>query len=147
MVTLKNSDLAVKINELGAEVKSIYGFDTEYIWEGKKEIWGNSCPLLFPICGGLKEDKYTVYGKEYSLPKHGYARNTMFRVESATDTTAVFLHTSNDETKKCFPFDYELRVCYTLSGTSLKIEYRVDNKSDKTMYFYGANTFFICEYL
>ena len=54
MVTLKNSDLAVKINELGAEVKSIYGFDTEYIWEGKKEIWGNSCPLLFPICGGLK---------------------------------------------------------------------------------------------
>ena len=135
MVTLKNSDLAVKINELGAEVKSIYGFDTEYIWEGKKEIWGNSCPLLFPICGGLKEDKYTVYGEEYSLPKHGYARNTMFRVESATDTTAVFLHTSNDETKKCFPFDYELRVCYTLSGTSLKIEYRVDNKSDKTMYF------------
>ena len=63
MVTLKNSDLAVKINELGAEVKSIYGFDTEYIWEGKKEIWGNSCPLLFPICGGLKEDKYTVYGE------------------------------------------------------------------------------------
>ena len=59
----------------------------------------------------------------------------MFQVESATDTTAVFLHTSNDETKKCFPFDYELRVCYTLSGTSLKIEYRVDNKSDKTMYF------------
>lgn len=135
MVTLKNSNLEVKINELGAEVKSIYGFDTEYIWEGKREIWGNSCPLLFPICGGLKEDKYTVYGEEYSLPKHGYARNTMFRVESATDTTAVFLHTSNDETKKCFPFDYELRVCYTLSGTSLKIEYRVDNKSDKTMYF------------
>ena len=70
MVTLKNSNLEVKINELGAEVKSIYGFDTEYIWEGKKEIWGNSCPLLFPICGGLKEDKYTVYGEEYSLSKH-----------------------------------------------------------------------------
>ena len=40
MVTLKNSDLAVKINELGAEVKSIYGFDTEYIWEGEKRNMG-----------------------------------------------------------------------------------------------------------
>lgn len=135
MVTLKNNELEVKINELGAEIKSIFGFGTEYIWEGKKEFWGNSCPLLFPICGGLKDDKYTVCGEEYSLPKHGYARNVMFDVESATDTTAVFLHISNDETKKCFPFDYELRVFYTLDGSSLKIEYKVDNKSDKTMYF------------
>ena len=34
-----------------------------------------------------------------------------------------------------FPFDYELRVIYTLDANSLKIEYDVKNLSGKTMYF------------
>ena len=58
MVTLKNSDLTVKINELGAELRSIVCADTEYMWEGKPEIWSGTAPIMFPICGGLKEDKY-----------------------------------------------------------------------------------------
>lgn len=135
MIILKNDKLTVSIAELGAEIKSIIYDGTEYIWEGKKEIWDNSCPLLFPICGGLKDDKYTLDGKEYSLPKHGYARNTMFSVESSNDTKAVFLHKANLETKACFPFEYELRVIYTLTDASVKVEYKVDNLDDKTMYF------------
>lgn len=135
MVTLKNNTLTVKINELGAEIKSVYAFDREYIWEGKAEVWGDSSPLLFPICGGLKENKYTFNGKEYSLPKHGYARRTVFKIESLTDTQAVFLHTSDPETLKCFPFEYELRVIYTLNGSSVEVKYLVDNKNDYAMYF------------
>jgi len=47
----------------------------------------------------------------------------------------VFLHKSDDETKEMFPFDYELRVIYTLSEKTLKIDYSVINKSNNTMYF------------
>lgn len=135
MIILKNDKLAVSVSELGAEIKSISYNGEEYIWEGKKEIWGSSCPLLFPICGGLKDDKYILDGKEYFLPKHGYARNKMFDVESSDDTKAVFLHKSDQETKACFPFEYELRVIYTLTDASVKVEYKVDNLDDKTMYF------------
>lgn len=135
MITLKNDKITLKINELGAEIKSFYAFDREYIWEGRKEVWENSAPLLFPICGGLKEDKYVFEGKEYTLPKHGYTRNTLFEAEKVSDTEAVFLHKSNEETKKAFPFDYELRVIYTLNDLSVNVKYSVLNKSDKTMYF------------
>lgn len=135
MITLKNDKITVKINELGAELKSLFAGGREYIWCGKDEVWAESSPLLFPICGGLKDDKYTFNGKEYIMPKHGYGRKTMFEVESATDTEAVFLHKSNDETKKCFPFDYELRIIYSIDGYALKTEYKVDNKSGETMYF------------
>ncbi len=135
MVTLKNDKITLKINELGAEMKSLVANEKEYLWDGKPEVWPNSCPLMFPVCGGLKEDKYILDGKEYPMQKHGYGRFTPFEVESATDTTAVFLHKSNEETKKCFPFDYELRLIYTLDDASVKLEYKVDNKSDKTMYF------------
>ena len=135
MITIKNEYITASINEIGAELKSLVCNNTEYIWEGKTEIWAGSCPLLFPICGGLKEDKYILNGKEYTLQKHGYARFKTFEIESKTDTTAVFLHKSDDETKKQFPFEYELRVIYTLTENTLKIDYSVKNLTDGTMYF------------
>ncbi len=135
MITLKNDKVTVKINELGAELKSMISGDKEYIWQADKEIWGSSCPLLFPICGGLKDDKYIFNNREYTLPKHGYARNTMFKVEYSDSQRAVFLHSSDSETKKSFPFDYELRVIYTLNASALTIAYKVDNLSDGSMYF------------
>ena len=115
MITLKNEFLTASFNEVGAELKSLVFGGKEYIWEGRSEIWAGSCPILFPICGGLKDDKYTFNGKEYTLQKHGYARFKTFEIENKTDTSVVFLHKSDDETKKSFPFDYELRVIYTLN--------------------------------
>ena len=135
MVTLKNSELTVKVNEMGAELRSIVYNDTEYMWEGKPEIWSGTAPIMFPICGGLKEDKYLLSGKEYTLTKHGFAKLSLFEVESATDDCAVFLLRSSDETKSSYPFDFEFRVIYTLNGKSLKVDYKVDNKSADTMYF------------
>lgn len=135
MITLKNDKITVQISELGAEIKSLVYNGAQYIWEGRAEVWAGSGPIMFPICGGLKEDKYTFEGKEYSLGKHGYIRFKTFEVESLTDTSVLFLHKSDEETKACFPFDYELRILYTLSGMSLKAEFSVLNKSAKTMYF------------
>ena len=135
MITIKNEFLTASFNQVGAELKSLVYNDTEYIWEGKSEIWAGSCPLLFPICSGLKDDKYILNGKEYTLQKHGFARFKTFEIESQTDSSVVFLHKSDEETKQCFPFDYELRVIYTLSGKTLKIDYSVKNLTDDTMYF------------
>lgn len=135
MITLKNEKLTIKINEKGAEIKSAVCGGIEYIWEGKEEVWGESCPLLFPICGGLKEDKYTFCGKEYTLNKHGFAKKSVFEVESKSESRAVFLLKSSSETLKVYPFDFELRVIYTISGAAINVEYRVLNKTNGKMYF------------
>jgi len=135
MVELKNSILTVKISEKGAEIKSVVKDDVERMWQGGPETWNGSAPLLFPICGGLKDGKFIHKGKEYFLRKHGFMMGAMFEVESATDTKAVFFIKSNEETLKSYPFEFELRVIFTLDGASLKIEYKVDNISDETMYF------------
>lgn len=135
MVVLQNDLIRAEINERGAELKSLTCNGTEYIWQSHAEVWPASCPLLFPICGGLKDDKYRLNGKEYTLAKHGYARFKTFTVESQSDDSAVFLSTEDEETLTMFPFRYELRVEYRLSGSSLEIAYRVNNNSDETMYF------------
>ena len=135
MITLKNEFLTASFNEVGAELKSLVFGGKEYIWEGRSEVWPGSCPLLFPICGGLKDDKYTFNGKEYTLRKHGYARFATFEIENKTDRSVIFLHKSDNETKKSFPFDYELRVIYTLTDKTLRVDYSVKNLTDGTMYF------------
>lgn len=136
MITLNNGTLTVKINEIGAEIKSVVkNGGMELMWPGKIEVWNNTAPIMFPICGGLKDDKYILDGKEYTLPKHGFVRNALFTVESTTDTQAVFLFTENEKTFEGYPFKFELRVIYTLQGESIKIEYKVNNTNDKAMYF------------
>ncbi len=135
MITLKNESVTVSVCERGAELKSFTHHGTEYIWQGYADVWGASCPLMFPVCGGLKDGKYRFEGKEYSMGKHGYGRTKTFSVESADAASAVFLLTEDEESLALYPFRYELRVKYTLEGTCLRITYDVKNTSAGTMYF------------
>ena len=145
MITIKNDYLTAKINEVGAELKSLVCNDTQYIWTGDERFWAGSAPLLFPICSGLKDDEYYLDGKKYTLQKHGYARFCKFEVENQVEDSVTFLLCSNEESLKQFPFRYELRVTYTLENKSLKVKYDVKNLSDDTMYFsIGAHEGYYC---
>ena len=102
MVVLKNEKAVLKINERGAEMKSFTVDSVEYLWVGDPNFWAASAPHLFPIAGGLKDDKYILDGKEYILPKHGFAKGMDFAVESVSDTRAIFLLTASRMFSKSF---------------------------------------------
>lgn len=135
MITLKNEFLCAKISEVGAELKSLVADGDERIWQGIPEVWKSSCPLLFPICGGLKNDRYSYKGKEYTLEKHGFARFERFEVRNLTETAVDFVLTPTPATREKYPFDYVLTVGYRLDGRSLEIHYTVENRTDGEMYF------------
>lgn len=135
MITLKNEFLCAKISEVGAELKSLVADGDERIWQGIPEVWKSSCPLLFPICGGLKNDRYSYKGKEYTLEKHGFARFERFEVRNLTETAVDFVLTPTPATREKYPFDYVLTVGYRLTGRSLEIHYTVENRTDGEMYF------------
>lgn len=135
MVTIENEELKVSINPIGAELTSICCGSQEYLWQADEEVWAGRAPVVFPICGGLKEDKFRLNGREYTLLKHGFARKMPFTVESQTADSATFLLCSDSQTKKSYPFDFELRISYTLCGGSVKVGYDVTNMSDEKMYF------------
>jgi len=144
-VAISNSDISVTISTFGAEIKSVIKNGKEMIWDGNPEFWSGQAPLLFPICGGLKDDKFIFEGKEYTLQKHGYARKCEFELESVEKEKAVFLLCSDEESLKQYPFEYELRIIYTLDGSKLNVEYNVKNISDKNMYFsIGAHEAYAC---
>jgi galactose mutarotase-like enzyme len=135
MITLKNDQMQVGISTYGAELKSIVCNGVEYMWNSDPSVWDRCAPMCFPICSNLKNNKFTFEGKEYTLEKHGYANSADFEVEKFDDASVTLLHRSNDETLKKYPFEYELRVIYTLSEKSLKVDYAVTNTGKTTMYY------------
>ncbi len=145
-IILKNDLLTVAISITGAEIQSVQSSKgTEFIWYGDEKVWAGRTPLLFPICGGLKDDKYVFKGSEYALKKHGYARFSEFAVESQTETQVVLTHCSSAQTRKQYPFDYKLSVIYRLTENSVEVIYRVENSGDKTLYFsIGAHEGYLC---
>ena len=145
MVTIKNDYLTASFHEVGAELKSLVFNDREYIWPGDPDIWKFSAPIMFPVCGGLVDNEYLLNGNKYSMPKHGFARTSTFVVEQVTDDRVTFLLTANEETRKCYPFEFEFRVTYQLAEKSLKVCYDVKNLSDDTMYFsFGGHEGYYC---
>lgn len=135
MVTLNNGILKVLIDEMGAQIRSVVKEEKEYMWQADPQIWKSTAPLMFPICGGLKDDRFIYSGKEYILPKHGFARNMLFTVEKADSTYAVFCLKANEDSRKMYPFEFELRLIYSVEGDALTVKYEVKNAGENVMYF------------
>jgi len=145
--TIKNEFLTVKIKHFGAELSSVVNASgKEYMWGADESVWGFSSPILFPICGACKDGKYMYKGKEYSINKHGFARNKMFECVLAEESKAVFRICQDEETRAAYPFDYEFDVIFELDGNSIKIAYKTVNKSDIEPLFYsvGAHEAYAC---
>ena len=137
MITLKNRFLTVEIATKGAELQSVRDADgAERLWQGDAKYWTGRAPIMFPVCGGLKDDLYRLDGQEYTMPKHGYVRQLEWEVESAEAEKAVFLM---KEKHDGFPFDYELRMCYELADNSIRISASVKNLDSRT-FVYGIGS-------
>lgn len=134
-ITIYNHQIKATINTLGAELIQLEKENHNYIWTIDETYWNKTSPILFPIVGRLKNDTYTIEGKTYELPRHGFARNFEFELEHQTENTVVLLFTENQETLKHYPFQFELRLKYELIENSLKINYYILNKSQEIMPF------------
>lgn len=134
--TISNSNLTAQINSLGAELFSLKNSENkEYIWEGNPAFWGKHSPILFPIVGTLKNNSYHYNGIEYNLSRHGFAREMEFELIEKTENSVTFSLISSEETRKVYPFDFELQIIYSLDKSSLNIEYKVINKGKSQMPF------------
>lgn len=134
--TISNSNLTAQINHFGAELFSLKNRENrEYIWEGNPVFWGKHSPLLFPIVGTLKNNSYFYNGIEYHLPRHGFARDMEFKLIEKSENSATFSLISTEESRKVYPFDFELQVIYTLDGNKLIIAYNIINNNNCVMPF------------
>lgn len=147
VIQLKNDDFTVTFKELGGEITSIKDSNgLEYLWQGDKQFWGGQSPVLFPICGSVKDDT-TIYpdGTVGKLPRHGLVRKNIFKLEEIDETLLAFSYDWNEDTIINFPYKFELRILYKLTGKSLSVTYQVSNQSNVEMpYCIGGHPGFNC---
>ena len=136
IITISNGTLEAKFTTLGAELISLKHNGVERIWQGDVNIWNGHAPVLFPVCGGVKDDIIIVNGKKHDFKtKHGFVRNMEFTPVSVEKTSCAFVIKDNEETLKEYPFNFTFRILYKLSGDTLAVYYFIENESDKDMYF------------
>lgn len=148
MITVENEFVKIAVNPIGAELSSLYNkqANTELLWQGDAKYWAGQAPILFPIVGTLKDNKFTYEGNDYEMPRHGLVRKKdQWQLEKVSDHCIKGTFTSSETTKKAYPFDFVLEIFYTLSETQLEIKHQVQNTGDSKMPFsIGAHPAFNC---
>ena len=128
LVKLKSDHLGLEIAPLGAEMQRLTDRDgRDLIWNGDAAYWTGRAPLLFPIVGRLPGDQLVHEGVAYPMSQHGFARRRVFTLEEATSSSARFALHADEETRKQYPFEFVLKVTYTLVDATLTIEATVSN--------------------
>ncbi|MCH5348567.1 MAG: aldose 1-epimerase family protein [Oscillospiraceae bacterium] len=136
-VTISSKNVKAVIDSFGAELHSLKNSSgTEYLWQADPKIWKRHAPILFPFICNTTSKKYTCGGKEYSLANHGFARDSEFELLYSLENEAGFVLRSSEETKKLYPFDFELYVKYAAVENMIGVNYIVKNIGDKDIYFF-----------
>lgn len=146
MEYLSNGILEIEIAPQGAELQSIkrVAAPTEYLWQGDPAFWSRKAPVLFPIVGKVWNTTFLMDGQPYQMSQHGFARDLLFEKIIDEDRHLAFLLRSNDETLTRWPFQFELRIDYTLLRNVLTVGWQVTNLDSRTMPFQiGAHPGFL----
>lgn len=137
MNKLENTNLIIETKNNGAELTRIYSkvLNKEFLWNGNNKYWGRQSPILFPIVGRLKDNETIINNNLYNMTQHGFARDMNFDLIEETQTCLTYKLSSNNETKKYYPYDFDLFVKYILNKSKIEICWKVLNKSFEDMFF------------
>jgi galactose mutarotase-like enzyme len=137
MIGIENDWLKVEISNNGAEVRKVKhkknGLD--YMWTGDPAYWGRVSPVLFPIVGRLKEDRYQLEGKTYEMSQHGFLRDVEFDVAVQNSTEVSFCFRSGNSYLHIYPYEFKAIIRYTLMEDKLIVGCEIENETKEEMYF------------
>ncbi|HRC44906.1 MAG TPA: hypothetical protein PLT27_12710 [Nitrospira sp.] len=122
---------------------------------GASEGWRGKAPLLWPATGatiapgerqsGQRSGRYSVEGKDYQMPFHGFAQNMPWKADivkaDAREARAMLSLAATDETRKAYPFDWRLSVEYRLREGRLFLVYNAgaSEQNKANMFFSIGN--------
>ena len=121
--SVENEFLKLTVDDAGGSMHSLIYKPTgeERLWQGG-EAWKSRDVVIFPIIGHA--GPFEVCGKSYQLKSHGLARYAVLAAEVKSDEITLSF-TSDEESKKSYPFDFYFSINYKLIKNSVKITYFV----------------------
>lgn len=135
-ITITSGDIFARIDPQGAELQSLRdALGREYLWQGDPAWWTGRAPVLFPVVGALDKGRYRLGAAEYAMPKHGFARASLFEVIEQSRSRAVFRLAESRATREVYPFAFTLDMAFTVDGMALTMSAIVTNRDTREMPF------------
>lgn len=69
------------------------------------------------------------------MTQHGFARDMNFNLVDTADNSISYKLTSNEDTKKYYPYSFELIITYKLINNNVNIYWEVKNTDSNDIYF------------
>ena len=135
IISISNGSLTASIDTMGAQLMSLLKGESEYLWQGDSNWWPRRAPILFPIVGVLKDSKAESAEGTISLARHGLARLNQFEVVEQSTSSVTLQLKSTEETRESYPYDFELRLIFSLDGDTLTQTYEVTNTGNVVLPF------------
>ena len=117
----------------------------------RSTYWSGQAPVLFPICGSLRDDT-ALYshadGTETkgNIPRHGLVRKNEFDLVEQTENSVTFAIEDDENIYQNYPYHFRLEITYLVTGKTVRTQYKVLNKeTNKVMpFFIGGHPGFNC---
>lgn len=136
LVRIVSGEWSALIHPLGAELRSLRdGAGREYMTDADPAYWTGHAPLLFPIVGALSGNVFRHEGREYALPRHGFARRNLFAIVQQSEDAVTFALEDSAATREVYPFAFRLEMAFYLAGGTLHMAATVHNRGDGVMPF------------
>lgn len=135
IISISSNSLTASIDTMGAQLMSLRKGESEYLWQGDSNWWPRRAPILFPIVGVLKDSKAESAEGAISLARHGLARLNQFEVVEQSPSSVTLQLKSTEETRKAYPYDFELKLIFSLSNNTLTQTYEVTNPANVVLPF------------
>ncbi len=121
---------AADIAAEGAELKALRWKDIDLLWSGDPAWWGRTAPLLFPVVGAVANGVIRVDERTYPMPKHGFARDLTWKVETCESDSLTLSLGDSPKTRIHFPFAFRLLLTYRLDSDGLLMAATLENPAE-----------------
>lgn len=135
IISISSNSLTASIDTMGAQLMSLRKGESEYLWQGDSNWWPRRAPILCPIVGVLKNGNAESAEGTVTLARHGLARLNQFEVVEQSVSSVTLQLKSTEETRKAYPYDFELKLIFSVAGDTLTQTYEVTNPANVVLPF------------
>ena len=135
IISISSNSLTASIDTMGAQLMSLRKGESEYLWQGDSNWWPRRAPILFPIVGVLKDGEAESAEGTISLARHGLARLNQFEVVEQSPSSVTLRLKSTEETRNGYPYDFELKLIFSVAGDTLTQTYEITNPANVVLPF------------
>jgi len=114
--------------------RSVLYLDEATLLDATKNVRGGN-PVLFPSPGPLAGERFARGGKAGAMKQHGFARNLAWSARDRGDDAVTLALEADDATRAQYPWDFALAYRYSLSGATLRIDQRIENRGREPLPF------------